>query len=157
MSMQSINDIWASVCDELKKKPSEQMTLVGFNLWIKDLKPIDFSPDGFVLSTPAELVKNTIEKFYSKILSETIRDVIGIETPVKIVISDKSGNIVKQKTDSAEFFDSVFTFDNFIVGSSNKLAHAAAMAVADNPYIISNPLVIYGKSGVGKTHLLLAI
>lgn len=157
MSIQSINDIWASVCEELKKKPSEQMTLVGFNLWIKDLKPIDFGPDGFVLSTPAELVKNTIEKFYSKILSETIRDVIGIETPIKVVISDQSGNIVKQRTDNAEFFDSVYTFDNFIVGSSNKLAHAAAMAVADNPYIIYNPLVIYGKSGVGKTHLLLAI
>ena len=73
------------------------------------------------------------------------------------MVEDKSGNLIVPETDNAVFFDKAFTFDNFIVGSTNRFAHAAAMAVADNPFIIYNPLVIYGKSGVGKTHLMLAI
>ena len=157
MSLSSIFDIWTAVCEELKRNPTEKMSLVGFNMWIKDLKPIDFGPDGFILSTTSEFIQSNVEKFYSGLLSDTIKSVTGIEVPIKVVVEDKSGNIKKPITDNAEFFDSAFTFDNFIVGSSNKLAHAAAMAVADNPYIIYNPLVIYGKSGVGKTHLLLAI
>ncbi len=155
LSIQSIEDIWSAVCEEIKN--SDKITLVGYNLWIKDLKPVSFGTDGFVLSTPAEVVKNTIENFYGSVLSETLKQVIGIETPIKIVVEDKSGNIVKPITDNTAFFDEAFTFDNFIVGSTNRFAHAAAMAVADNPFIIYNPLVIYGKSGVGKTHLLLAI
>lgn len=155
LSIQSIEDIWSAVCEEIKN--SDKITLVGYNLWIKDLKPVSFGTDGFVLSTPADVVKNTIENFYAGVLSETLKQVIGIETPIKIVVEDKSGNIVKPITDNTAFFDEAFTFDNFIVGSTNRFAHAAAMAVADNPFIIYNPLVIYGKSGVGKTHLLLAI
>ena len=155
MSIQSINDIWNAVCEELKN--SKKITQVGFNLWLKDLKPIDFGAEGFVLSTPAAVAKNTIDNFYAEPLAETLKEVIGIETKIKIVVEDKSGNIIKPITDNAEFFDNAFTFDNFIVGSTNRFAHAAAMAVADNPFIIYNPLVIYGKSGVGKTHLLLAI
>ena len=157
MSLQSIHDIWNAVCEELKRNPSEKMSIIGFNMWIKDLKPIDFGPDGFVLSSVSEFIKSNVERFYSGLLSEVILKITGLEVPVKVVVEDKSGNIIKPITDNTEFFDNAYTFDNFIVGSSNKLAHAAAMAVADNHYIIYNPLVIYGKSGVGKTHLLLAI
>ena len=153
----SINDIWTAVCEELKRKPNERISTIGFNMWIKDLKPVDFGPDGFVLSSTSEFIKSNVEKFYCGMLADLINEITGIEVPVKLVLEDQSGKIVREVIDNAEFFDNSFTFDNFIVGSSNKLAHAAAMAVADNPYIIYNPLVIYGKSGVGKTHLLLAI
>ena len=154
LSIQSVGDIWNAVCEELKN--SEKITLVGYNLWIKDLKPLDFGADGLVLSAPSDIVKNSVDSFYAPLISETLKEVIGISAPVKILVEDKAGNIVKPIDDNT-FFEEAFTFDNFIVGSTNRFAHAAAMAVADNPFIIYNPLVIYGKSGVGKTHLLLAI
>ncbi len=155
MNIESINDIWNAVCEELKN--SGEITEAGFNLWIKDLKPLELRQDGFLLSTSGDIKKNVIETTYMAVLKEAFKNIIGLEINVNIVVEDKSGNIIKQETDNAAFFDNAFTFDNFIVGSTNRFAHAAAMAVADNPFIIYNPLVIYGKSGVGKTHLMLAI
>lgn len=155
MNIESINDIWNAVCEDLKA--SGEITEAGFNLWIKDLKPIELRQDGFVLSAAADIKKNVVETTYLSVLSKAFKNIIGVEINIKVVVEDASGNIIKPETDNAAFFDNSYTFDNFIVGSTNRFAHAAAMAVADNPFIIYNPLVIYGKSGVGKTHLLLAI
>ncbi len=155
MNIESLNDLWETVCENLKS--SGEITEAGFNLWIKDLKPLELRADGFVFSVSAEIKKQVIETTYFPLITEALKNIIGVETSIKIVVEDKSGNIVQPELDNAVFFDKAFTFDNFIVGSSNRFAHAAAMAVADNPFIMYNPLVIYGKSGVGKTHLMLAI
>ncbi|MBR6693481.1 MAG: chromosomal replication initiator protein DnaA [Clostridia bacterium] len=155
MNIESLNDIWNAVCEDIKK--SGEVTEAGFNLWIKDLKPVELRQDGFILSTSGDIKKNVVETTYMPILTACLKNIIGIETPIKVMVEDKSGNLITPETDNSVFFDKTFTFDNFIVGSTNRFAHAAAMAVADNPFIIYNPLVIYGKSGVGKTHLMLAI
>ena len=83
---------------------------------------------------------------------------MGIEIDVKIAFEDEEEKIIKaeQFSDGLTFED-FFTFSNFVVGSTNRFAHAASLAVANNSSITYNPLVIYGPSGVGKTHLMLAI
>ena len=154
MKINSINDIWNAVCEECKKKVSE----VAFDTFFKFLKPEGFDSNEFVLSTETEYLKTTVENLYKEIIGEAIKTVMGIPIKPVFVVGDDEETIKKAEQESEGLtFESFFTFDNFVVGPSNEFAHAAGLAVADNPNIIYNPLVIYGPSGVGKTHLLLAI
>lgn len=154
MKINSINDIWNAVCEECKKSVSE----VAFDTFFKFLKPEGFDSNEFVLSTETEYLKTTVESLYKDIIGEAIKTVMGIPIKPVFVVGDDEETIKKAEQESEGLtFESFFTFDNFVVGPSNEFAHAASLAVADNPNIIYNPLVIYGPSGVGKTHLLLAI
>ncbi|MCQ2477920.1 MAG: chromosomal replication initiator protein DnaA [Clostridia bacterium] len=99
-----------------------------------------------------------IEQNYTAILSEAIEKIMGLELKPHIIFEGEDTKIVRAELHSEGLtFEDFFTFDNFIVGSTNRFANAAAMAVANNEKIVYNPLVIYGPSGVGKTHLMLAI
>ena len=154
MQIESPQDIWELVCEELKKK----MTDISFNVWIKDLRPIEVRPGQFLLAIYSSYKKGIVESNFLDMIQESIKTVRGVDMEVTIVVEDEfhtQGNIPIATTTNS--FESAFTFDNFIVGSTNRFAHAASMAVADNPSTIYNPLVIYGRSGVGKTHLLFAI
>ncbi|MBO7520288.1 MAG: chromosomal replication initiator protein DnaA [Clostridia bacterium] len=154
MKINSINDIWNAVCEECKKNVSE----VAFDTFFKFLKPEGFDSSEFVLSTETEYLKTTVESLYKDIIGEAIKTVMGIPIKPVFVVGDDEETIKKAEQESEGLtFESFFTFDNFVVGPSNEFAHAAGLAVADNPNIVYNPLVIYGPSGVGKTHLLLAI
>lgn len=154
MKINSINDIWNAVCEECKKSVSE----VAFDTFFKFLKPEGFDSNEFILSTETEYLKTTVESLYKDIIGEAIKTVMGIPIKPVFVVGDDEETIKKAEQESEGLtFESFFTFDNFVVGPSNEFAHAASLAVADNPNIIYNPLVIYGPSGVGKTHLLLAI
>ena len=154
MQINSLQDIWFAVCEECKKTISE----VAFNCFLKDLKPISLENGEFIISINNEYMRGVVEQNYSDVLKAAIKAVMGIEIELKIIFEDDEEKIIKaeQFSDGLSFED-FFTFDNFIVGSSNRFAHAASSAVADNANIIYNPLVIYGPSGVGKTHLMLAI
>lgn len=154
MPINSLEDIWVAVCDECKKTISE----VAFNCFLKDLKPLCLENGEFIISINNEYMRGVVEQNYTDVLKNAIKAVMGIEMEVKIVFEDDEEKIMKaeQFSDGLSFED-FFSFDNFIVGSSNRFAHAASLAVADNNNIIYNPLVIYGPSGVGKTHLMLAI
>ena len=154
MKISSINDIWNAVCEECKKSVSE----VAFDTFFKFLKPESFDSNEFILSTENEYLKTTVESLYRDIIAAAIKTVMGIPIKPVFVVGDDEETIKKAEQESEGLtFESFFTFDNFVVGSSNEFAHAASLAVADNPNIVYNPLVIYGPSGVGKTHLLLAI
>ncbi|MBR4761128.1 MAG: chromosomal replication initiator protein DnaA [Clostridia bacterium] len=154
MKISSINDIWNAVCEECKKSVSE----VAFDTFFKFLKPESFDSNEFILSTENEYLKTTVESLYRDIIAAAIKTVMGIPINPVFVVGDDEETIKKAEQESEGLtFESFFTFDNFVVGSSNEFAHAASLAVADNPNIVYNPLVIYGPSGVGKTHLLLAI
>ena len=154
MKISSINDIWNAVCEECKKSVSE----VAFDTFFKFLKPESFDSNEFILSTENEYLKTTVQSLYSDIIGEAIKTVMGIPIKPVFVVGDDEETIKKAEQESEGLtFESFFTFDNFVVGPSNEFAHAASLAVADNPNIVYNPLVIYGPSGVGKTHLLLAI
>lgn len=154
MPINSLEDIWFAVCEECKKTISE----VAFNCFLKDLKPICLENGELIISINNEYMRGVVEQNYTDVLKNAIKSVMGIEMDVKIIFEDDEDKIIKaeQFSDGLSFED-FFTFHNFIVGSSNRFAHAASLAVADNSNIIYNPLVIYGPSGVGKTHLMLAI
>ncbi len=154
MSINSLDDIWYAVCDECKKVISE----IAFNCFLKDLRPISLDGRELILAINNEYMRGVVEQNYTDTLKDSIKAVMGIEIDVKIIYEDEEVNIMlAEKYSEGLSFEDFFTFQNFIVGSSNRFAHAASLAVADNPVLIYNPLVIYGPSGVGKTHLMLAI
>ncbi len=154
MPISSLEDIWAVVCEECKKIITE----TAFDCFFKDLKPVSFSGGEFVISGNDEYTCGIIEQNYIEVLTTAFKKVMGIDIKVKVIYEDEEEKIINAEQFSEGLsFEDFFTFSNFIVGSTNRFAHAASLAVADNPNIIYNPLIIYGPSGVGKTHLMLAI
>ncbi|MBR0466175.1 MAG: chromosomal replication initiator protein DnaA [Clostridia bacterium] len=154
MPVNSINDLWAKVCDECKK----QVTELAFNTFFKFLTPEYIDADKFVLSCENEYLRTTLESLYKDIIKNSITAVTGLEISPEFIVANNEEKIKLAETKSEGLsFENFFTFDNFIVGSSNKFAYTASMAVAEKDSIVYNPLIIYGPSGIGKTHLLLAI
>ena len=156
MPVSSLDDIWNLVCEECKKVITE----TAFDCFFKDLKPISFSGGIFVISTNDEYSCGIIEQNYTDIIKTALKNVMGIDIEVKFTYDEDEESIIKaEKFSEGLSFEDFFSFQNFIVGSANRFAHAVSLAVADSPVVIQNynPLVIYGPSGVGKTHLMLAI
>lgn len=154
MDINSLNDIWQAISEMLLEK----MNQISYNVWFKDLHLIEIREGQMVFSIYSAYKKKIIESNYMPVFKPIIQEIMGIDMEIVIVAEDENGQIVQNEITTADSsFEDSLTFDNFIVGSCNRFAHAAAMAVADNRNIIYNPLVVYGQSGVGKTHLMLAI
>ena len=152
MKIESLNDVWAAV----KEVCLESITEVAFNCWLKDLHPIELRAGEFVMGIDNEYKKGIIEDNYTQLLKSALKQIMGIDFEIIILIEDENGSVVTEEVADDFSFASCFTFDNFIVGPTNRFAHAASFSVANNENC-QIPLVIYGNSGVGKTHLLLAI
>ena len=156
MAVTSVNDIWNLICEECKKI----ITSVAFDCFLGDLVPVSFSSGVLTLSCKEEYAKEIIEQNYSEILKKSGEAAMGFEVKFNITV-EKDEDLIRlaEQFSSGLTFEDFFTFQNFVVGSNNRFAHAASLAVADAPAVIPNynPLVIYGPSGVGKTHLMLAI
>ena len=158
MQIESINDVWKAVCDDCIKK--EYITEIAFGVWFADIVPIEMKDGKLTASIYSSYKKGIVESNFKKYIEQSLMDVVGIPVEFELLLSDENGSVVNTSDITEEgSTESHLTFENFIVGSSNRFAHAAAMAVADSPASISsyNPLVIYGNTGVGKTHLMLAI
>lgn len=156
MSFNSLSDLWDAACEECKNVISD----VSYNTWIKDLAPVSMKDGVFTLSIYTPFKKDIIEKNYTSILERCLQTVSGLSLKINIIVSvDEAVEMPEEVSISTTpiEFSSMYTFDNFVVGSSNRFAHAASLAVAENPAGCYNPLFIYGNSGVGKTHLMLAI
>lgn len=156
MSQNPLDEIWSAICDECKKTISE----VAFNCFLKDLKPVFFNDSEFTVSINDDYKRGVVEQTYTELFKECIKTVLGVSLEFKIIMRDEEEEILNaEKYSEGLTFEKFFTFDNFIVGSTNRFAHAASLAVAESeiPQPAYNPLVIYGPSGVGKTHLMLAI
>ncbi|MDR2074177.1 MAG: chromosomal replication initiator protein DnaA [Oscillospiraceae bacterium] len=150
--MESFNQAWGLILEFCKAR----VTDVAYKTWIAKINPIelDFEHGEAVVSLPNEFYKKTIEKCYSDLLIQAFHDVFGSKIGINIVTQCPQ-KVESPKVTRDFFYD--FSFSTYIVGSSNKFAHAAAQAVAANPADAYNPLFIYGNSGLGKTHLLYAI
>lgn len=154
MAINSLNDLWSVICDECRKATGE----ITFNCFFNKMKPVSLEAGEFVISVDNDYIKGIIEQNYYNIVKSAVKSVMGLDLAIKLILEDDEEKIRNAEQHSEGLtFEDFFTFDNFVVGSTNRFAHAASLAVADNPIITYNPLVIYGNSGVGKTHLLLAI
>lgn len=154
--MNSLNDIWAKVVDSL----SGELTPTAITTWFSDCEPVDMDDCTLVLHTPSSFKRDIIVYRFGENIKKTLSDLFSSPFDIKVLAGDE---LDEYKSAGAEDEDDMlpemagYTFDRFIVGNSNKFAHAAAVAVAEKPGRTYNPLFIYGSSGLGKTHLLLAI
>ena len=157
------------VFDLVKEQCRGQMSSVAYDLWVKDIMPLRMEGSTAFLLVRSEFKQNIIIEKYKDLLSHAFEEVMGF--PVDIIVdseettkvearqaSEKLANSSQEELErAAAGGDYEYTFNTFIVGQSNKFAHAASLAVASNPAGAYNPLFIYGGSGLGKTHLLRAI
>ena len=155
--MDSFDDAWEVICSYCKTK----ITDVAYNTWISRIKhlKLDFESNTAYLVVPNDFHRQTLTRCYIPLLNEAFEAVFDN----KFIISFKTPEEVEEYSKAPEIKEEIkdtnyeYTFDTFIVGSSNKFAHAACLAVATNPSHAYNPLFLWGNSGLGKTHLLYAI
>ncbi|MBQ9686471.1 MAG: chromosomal replication initiator protein DnaA [Oscillospiraceae bacterium] len=151
--MNSVNDIWQKILEIL----SRQLSQTAMETWFQDCKPVELDDSRLVLCTSSEFKQNIIASRFADRIRAALEDLFASDFDVVVVTENELSSLPQKKAEN-NLPDMVgYTFDRFIVGSSNRFAHAAAVAVADNPGKTYNPLFIYGNSGLGKTHLLLAI
>ena len=162
------NDIWNKVLEIIKK----ELNPVSFSTWFGETKFYEIDDQKVTLLVPMPLHKRILLSHYYKLISDSFYSVTNVEREIDCVIEEEIAKNVDSKIENIvnnlevidnefEDFDSNLnpnlTFNNFVVGNSNKFARTAAFAVAENPGTTYNPLFIYGKSGIGKTHLMHAI
>lgn len=153
--MHSVTDIWENVLRQLRGSLSE----TTISTWFDELNIVDIRGNTCCLHCPNDFKKGYIESLFLPNIKASLHDIFSTDFEVKILddagLLEFQGTAPAKKTD--RFTSAEFTFETFVVGPSNKLAHAASMAVAEHPAQNYNPLLIYGDSGLGKTHLLNAI
>ncbi|QSZ27370.1 chromosomal replication initiator protein DnaA [Aceticella autotrophica] len=154
--------LWNKIFDILKN----ELTLTSYNTWLVHLKPIIFIDNTLILSTPNIFTKNIINGRYIEVIYNAARRAINTNIEIKIISEDEEEynqikKSIQEKSNDTSLTSTTlnpkYTFDTFVVGNSNKLAHAACLAVAQSPAKAYNPLFIYGGVGLGKTHLMHAI
>ena len=153
--MNSVADVWAIVLQQLKKELSETTIAAFFD----ELEAVDIRGNTFILHCANDFKKGYIESLYLKNIKDSLHDIFSTDFEVNILddlaFAEFNGGTVRKQSD--RFTSDEFTFETFVVGPSNKLAYAASQAVAEHPAQNYNPLLIYGDSGLGKTHLIYAI
>ena len=152
--MNSTADVWAKVLSLMEA----DMAATTINTWFDDAFAVAMDEDRFILCSPSEFKREIIKGRYLPAIANALKELFSAPFEVVVVSQEEAGRYQK-KTAADDFLpgSEEYTFERFVVGSSNKFAHAAALAVADAPGKSYNPLFIYGESGLGKTHLLYAI
>ncbi len=164
MELNTTKNLWDNVLTSLESKINKQ----SFNTWLKDTEPVSIYENTIQIKVIDDVTKRHISEQYLNQISNIIRDLTGEDYNCEFVISngfsnELNGNESNSDTSmlDTEIKESVlnpnYTFDNFVVGPNNQLAHAAADSVSRAPGSKVNPLFIYGGTGLGKTHLIQAI
>ena len=153
--MNSVADVWDNVLKELKSELSETTIAT----WFDELEAVEIQGNTFILHCSNDFKKGYIESLFMKNIKAALHDIFSMDFEVKILddpgFAEFNGESAGRQSD--RFTSAEFTFETFVVGPSNKLAYAASVSVAEHPAKNYNPLLIYGDSGLGKTHLLYAI
>ena len=147
----------AEVWEKVKALMSAEMTATTLNTWFDDTEALALEDSRFVLYSPAKFKQEIINARYLTPIRNALHELFSADFQVT-VLTEGQRNLA-ETTKSGVFLPGTeeYTFDRFVVGSSNKFAHAAARKAAENPGLSYNPLFIYGESGLGKTHLLYSI
>ncbi|MGM0471161.1 MAG: chromosomal replication initiator protein DnaA [Bacillota bacterium] len=166
MDKEDLTEIWQQALTTFKQKLSKP----SFDTWLKSAELLAIEDDKILIEVPNEFSKDWLETRYSDLIKNTINQLIGADLAIKFVIPANQEELIttekkKQTTNKdknedqkeTSFLNPKYTFDTFVIGSSNRFAHAASLAVAEAPAKAYNPLFIYGDVGLGKTHLMHAI
>ncbi|MGG1686445.1 chromosomal replication initiator protein DnaA [Pseudalkalibacillus sp. NRS-1564] len=166
--MDNITDLWQQALSEIEKKLSKP----SFETWLKSTSANRMEGDTIIITAPNEFARDWLESRYSSLITETLLELTGSELKAKFIIPQNQSDTdldleqsmkKKPKANPAQeehpqsVLNSKYTFDTFVIGSGNRFAHAASLAVAEAPAKAYNPLFIYGGVGLGKTHLMHAI
>lgn len=167
--MPDLETLWQYICDEFNKKLSS----ISYNTWLKAVKPVQFKANTLVLEVPTALHKDYWKANLSKQVTSMIADSIGQKINVIAKLPEEPNPLdatsYAQKDTSAARdpsrptfmretkLNDKYTFETFVIGKGNQMAHAAALVVAEEPGALYNPLFFFGGVGLGKTHLMHAI
>ena len=157
--MNSANEIWLSITPVLQEK----FTDIAFKTWFGELEPLDFQLDKLVLSGPSDFKAKMINERFRPDIMQILKDLFAADIDVTVLGPEEAGAYRSAPGTEPAANQNIlmgseeYTFDRFIVGSSNRFAYNAALAVAEDPGKSYNPLFLYGESGLGKTHLLYSI
>jgi len=147
----------AEVWEKVKTLMGAEMTSTTLNTWFDDTQALSLEESRFILYSPTRFKQEIITARYISPIQNALHELFSADFQVTVLTE---GDRVDQKNPKPAIFlpgTEEYTFDRFVVGSSNKFAHAAARKAAENPGLSYNPLFIYGESGLGKTHLLYSI
>lgn len=166
--MDNIDALWDQVLSHMEKKVSKP----SYDTWLKSTKASSLQGDTLIITAPNEFARDWLEGRYTHLIASVLYEVVGEELIVKFIIpQNQNSNDIgfeqqpKKKNDKNEdhndfpqhMLNKKNNFDTFVIGSGNRFAHAASLAVAEAPAKAYNPLFIYGGVGLGKTHLMHAI
>ncbi len=157
--------VWRAVLGELQVSLSP----ANFETWLKDTSLVEIDENRYRIAAPNGFARDWLDNRYRTLVSQTLARVVGGSVQVEFVVADAPGPVPTQADEESLTLppasaggntvnlNTRYTFNNFIVGSANRLAHAAALSVAERPGHAYNPLFLYGGVGLGKTHLMHAI
>jgi chromosomal replication initiator protein len=152
-------NLWTEVSERLRSALNEST----YRTWFSETVGVDLSSESFTLRVPNDFTREWIEGHFLGLINAAVRDATGDERRIELVIrkskdGDRERSVPEPEPNPrVEGLNPKYTFDSFVIGSSNRFAHAAALAVGEAPAQAYNPLFIYGGTGLGKTHLLQAI
>ncbi len=160
--------LWSDVSGRLRSALND----TTYGTWFAHTAGVGLDDSRFILAVPNDFTRDWIEGHFLELIGAAIRDITGRDRAIELRVSDSAPpaepstpaaprvapveRLVPNRPESGGF-NAKYTFDSFVIGSSNRFAHAAALAVAEAPAQAYNPLFIYGSTGLGKTHLLQAV
>ncbi len=157
-----VEELWGQFLEKVKN----EINSASYNAWFNDLKLVNINSDFLTIQVPMEIHKKILSENYYSLIEDILFKLSGINYDIKFILKDEIQEVIVEpqtipQNPVNDFWESNLdqsrNFDNYIVGNTNRFAKVAGMAVAEQPGKIHNPLFIYGKSGLGKTHLMHAI